>query len=251
MLFFRTRHYALWANLLERLLRLRQMCNHWTLCKKKGMDGCREELHDLLRESGANPDESQRREPLHLSLEAKIACGVCNEPLDLESCPVIMPYAHVFYKACIFIPFRDTLPCPVCNSSATSMMELGSVPRSAYEVPGQRDHSAKTRTLIDIVKKRLGNKGSKIVIFSQWTSFLDIVAHHLDKEDIGHTRIDGTMSTNLRDEAVRSLEKDSNVRVMLASLRAAGVGISLVSADTAILADSCTPELPCPYRGIF
>lgn len=52
------------------------------------------------------------------------------------------------------------------------------------------------------------------------------------------------MSTSLRDEAAKALDKDRNVRVLLASLRAAGVGINLVAADTAILADSCMPKPP-------
>src|SRR5690606_2673101 len=105
--------------------------------------------------------------------------------------------------------------------------------------------------LMSIVKERLRNKGSKIVIFSQWTSFLDIVSRQLDEEGVGHTRIDGTMSTLERDEALKSLQSDPRTRVMLASLRAAGVGISLVAADTAILADSCTLESPVPCDRLY
>lgn len=247
-MFFKTRHYELWTHLLERLLRLRQMCNHWSLCKKKGMENCRRELHDLLRTSGEYLNDSQLGDLLDLSLEAKIACGICNEPLDLDYSPVIAPCAHVFCKACLLVPFVDTQTCPVCKHSFSegSIMGKGSVSGSAFEVPAQHDHSSKTKALISLVKERLRNKGSKIVIFSQWTSFLDIVAHHLGEEDIEHSRIDGTMSTGLRDDAVRALDKDPNVRVMLASLRAAGVGISLVAADTAILADSCTRQSPPP-----
>lgn len=250
-MFFKMRHYELWTHLLERLLRLRQMCNHWSLCKKKGMDSCRNELDGLLRASDGAPDESQLGELLQLSLEAKISCGFCNEPIDLECFPVICPCAHVYCKACIIVPFQETLTCSVCEAGfgAEEIIEMDSVPKSAFEVPSQHEHSAKTKTLISLVKKRLQDKGSKIVIFSQWTSFLDIVAHHLGEEEIGHVRIDGTMSTSPRDEAARALDKDPNVRVMLASLRAAGVGINLVAADTAILADSCTPNPPYLRRG--
>ena len=243
-MFFKTRRYDLWTHLLERLLRLRQMCNHWSLCKKTGVDNFRKELHTLLRAAGGRPDELQRGELLHLAVEAKNACGLCSEPLELECYPVICPCAHMFCKACILTPLQHNLECPMCGRlfSATDLTEMSSVPQSAYEVPGQYEHSTKTKTLISLVKSRLRDKGSKIVVFSQWTSFLDIVAQHLGEEDIGHTRIDGTMSTSLRDEAVRALANDPNVRVMLASLRAAGVGINLVSADTAILTDSCTQE---------
>ena len=240
-MFFKMRHYDLWTHLLERLLRLRQMCNHWSLCKKKGMDNCRKELHGLLHAVDGAPNESQLGEILQLSLEAKIACGFCGEPVDFECSPVICPCAHVYCKACIMMPLQETLTCPMCKErfGVSGIIEMGSVPKSALEVPGGHDHSTKTKALISLVKQRLQNKGSKIVIFSQWTSFLDIVAHHLEDEGIEHVRIDGTMSTGLRDEAAKVLDKDPNVRVMLASLRAAGVGINLVAADTAILADSC------------
>lgn len=243
-MFLKTRRYELWTHLLERLLRLRQMCNHWSLCKKKGMEDCRKELHGLPRRTGESLDESQLAELLDLSLEAKIACGICNEPLELECLPVIAPCAHVFCKACLLTRFRTTQACPVCKHtfSETEVMGRASESGTNFEVPAQHEHSSKTKTLISLVKERLRIKGSKIVIFSQWTSFLDIVAHHLGEEEIEHSRIDGTMSTGVRDDAVRALYKDSNVRVMLASLRAAGVGISLVAADTAILADSCMSD---------
>lgn len=252
-MFFKSGHIALWNTLLERLLRLRQMCDHWTLCRKKGMEKHRKELDELLCAASGNPAESQLSELLRLSLQAKIACGICNEPLDDECGPVIIPCAHVFCKPCLLTRFQDMVSCPVCNNtySTTSITELESVPSSTYEVPAKSDHSSKTQALLSIVKERLRNKGSKIVIFSQWTSFLNIVSRQLDEEGVGHTRIDGTMSTTERDEAVKALQGDSNVRVMLASLRAAGVGISLVAADTAILADSCTSESPHPLRTLL
>ena len=254
-MFFKTRRYDLWTHLLVRLLRLRQMCNHWSLCKKQALNSCRKDLHSLLRQGRGVPSDLQLDELLHLSLETKIACGICNEPVNLETIPVIVPCAHTFCKACLLIPFEDTMECPVCKNifRVESIKELDSVPSSAYEVPNQFDHSSKTKTLINLVHKRLRNKGSKIVIFSQWTSFLDVVSHWLGEEGIGYARIDGTMSTSLRDEAMHDFNSDANVRVMLASLRAAGVGISLVAADTAILADSCTSKLPsrCRYLNLL
>ena len=47
-MFFKSGHIALWNTLLERLLRLRQMCDHWTLCRKKGMEKYRKELDEIL-----------------------------------------------------------------------------------------------------------------------------------------------------------------------------------------------------------
>ncbi|SPO05925.1 uncharacterized protein DNG_08614 [Cephalotrichum gorgonifer] len=238
VLFFKTRNYVLWNNLLERLLRLRQMCDHWTLCRKKGMEKHREELDDLLSASAGKPAGAHLSEVLRLSLVANIACGVCSEALDIESDPVIIPCMHVFCGHCLLTRLRDKPECPLCNDgvSAIDITEMDDVPQLENEMPAHNDHSAKTKALMSLVTERLRVKGSKIVIFSQWTSFLDIISRQLDEESIQHTRIDGTMSTQARDEAVRSLQGES--KVMLASLRAAGVGISLVAADTVIVSDS-------------
>lgn len=99
--------------------------------------------------------------------------------------------------------------------------------------------SSKTEALLKIVQATLKKDGSKIIIFSQWTTFLTVIQHQLDEVGHGYTRIDGSMSPNQRDAAIRALDHDPNTRIMLASLAVCSVGLNLVSADTVILADSC------------
>jgi SWI/SNF-related matrix-associated actin-dependent regulator of chromatin subfamily A3 len=79
---------------------------------------------------------------------------------------------------------------------------------------------------------------SKVVIFSQWTSFLNIIQAQLDEAGMKYARIDGSMSAHIRDAGMAVLESDSDIKILLASLSVCSVGLNLVSADTVILADS-------------
>jgi SWI/SNF-related matrix-associated actin-dependent regulator of chromatin subfamily A3 len=98
--------------------------------------------------------------------------------------------------------------------------------------------SSKTEALLKILQATLKNDGSKVIIFSQWTSFLTVIQRQLTEAGYAYTRIDGSMNMAQRDAAIRSLDHDPNVRIMLASLAVCSVGLNLVSADTVVLADS-------------
>lgn len=79
---------------------------------------------------------------------------------------------------------------------------------------------------------------SKVVIFSQWTSFLDIIQAQLVESNMKFARIDGSMSATVRDKGMTALASDPDCRILLASLAVCSVGLNLVAADTVILADS-------------
>ena len=98
--------------------------------------------------------------------------------------------------------------------------------------------SSKTEALMSILKASRKDPLSKVVIFSQWTSFLNVIQHQLEEAGMKYTRIDGTMTAAVRDKAMTALETDPDTRILLASLAVCSVGLNLVSADTVILADS-------------
>ncbi|TVY72238.1 Helicase-like transcription factor CHR28 [Fusarium oxysporum f. sp. cubense] len=98
--------------------------------------------------------------------------------------------------------------------------------------------SSKTEAMLQILKATMNKEGSKVVVFSQWTAFLNIVEAQLKKENIDYTRIDGSMKADKRDKAIEVLDSDPKTRVMLASLSVCSVGLNLVAADTVILSDS-------------
>jgi SWI/SNF-related matrix-associated actin-dependent regulator of chromatin subfamily A3 len=104
--------------------------------------------------------------------------------------------------------------------------------------------SSKTEAMMQILKASMRKEGSKVVVFSQWTSFLNIVEAQLKAEKMGYTRLDGSMKADKRDKAIEALDNDPETRIMLASLSVCSVGLNLVAADTVILSDSCKPPSP-------
>lgn len=92
--------------------------------------------------------------------------------------------------------------------------------------------------LLDKLLPKLKATGHKVLIFSQFTTVLDIL------EDVftmrGHTycRIDGSTPFADRRDAMDSFNKNKDMFAFLLSTRAGGLGINLVSGDTVIIYDS-------------
>ncbi|KAK4130663.1 RAD5-like protein [Trichocladium antarcticum] len=224
---------------LERLLRLRQTCNHWTLCKERIAD-----LLKLLDEQDVvqlTPENcALLQQALQLVIESQEECPVC---FDLMTSPVITHCKHVFCRPCISKVISIQEKCPLCRVALLSPEQLiePAPERSAQEEEALLDpetKSSKTEALLKILQATLKNDGSKVIIFSQWTSFLTVIQRQLDEAGYTYTRVDGSLNTRQRDAAIQSLDHDPSTRIMLASLAVCSVGLNLVSADTVVLADS-------------
>jgi len=102
-------------------------------------------------------------------------------------------------------------------------------------VPGQ---SAERSTKIELLVERLGqamDDGHRALVFSQWTSLLDLVEGALSSADIDFTRLDG--STRDRGAVVSRFQSAEGPPVMLVSLKAGGTGLNLTAADHIFLLD--------------
>ncbi|KAK0621623.1 SNF2 family N-terminal domain-containing protein [Bombardia bombarda] len=225
---------------LERLLRLRQTCNHWTLCKERIS-----ELLKVLEDQDIVPLNDKNRallqQALQLVIESQEECAVC---MELMTNPVITHCKHVFCRACISKVVEIQHKCPMCRAGLSEENLIEPAPEQVEMPEGNEDgpdpetKSSKTEALLKILQATMKNKGSKVIIFSQWTSFLTVIQRQLEEAGHTYTRIDGSMNPAQRDAAIRALDFDPNTRILLASLSVCSVGLNLVSADTVILADS-------------
>ncbi|MBF5041143.1 DEAD/DEAH box helicase [Aggregicoccus sp. 17bor-14] len=102
-------------------------------------------------------------------------------------------------------------------------------------VPGQQANtSSKVQTLLD----RLGTAaadGHKALVFSQWTSLLDLLEPALTQASIPFERLDG--ATQNRGEVTARFQSAEGPPVMLISLKAGGTGLNLTAADHVFLMD--------------
>ncbi|MBQ6240116.1 MAG: DEAD/DEAH box helicase [Firmicutes bacterium] len=95
--------------------------------------------------------------------------------------------------------------------------------------------SAKTDTCIHLVSDAVGSN-HKVLLFSQFTSMLEILKNRLDALGIASYMLTGSVSKEKRAELVRSFYLDETP-VFLISLKAGGVGLNLTAADIVVLYD--------------
>ncbi|KAI1951211.1 hypothetical protein LOZ57_001765 [Ophidiomyces ophidiicola] len=98
--------------------------------------------------------------------------------------------------------------------------------------------STKIEKALEIIRdiESQGN-GEKVIIFSQFTSLLDLLEVPIARERWGYRRYDGSMSPVERNGAVLDFTDNSNCRIMLVSLKAGNSGLNLVSASQVIIFD--------------
>ena len=95
--------------------------------------------------------------------------------------------------------------------------------------------SAKLEVLLDSLDS-LAAEGRRALVFSQWTSLLDLLEPHLREHSLSFTRLDG--STPNRGAVVAEFQDPTGPSVMLLSLKAGGTGLTLTAADHVFLMDS-------------
>ncbi|KAJ5579374.1 hypothetical protein N7450_008241 [Penicillium hetheringtonii] len=80
-------------------------------------------------------------------------------------------------------------------------------------------------------------QGEKTIVFSQFTSLLDLLSVPLGRRGWNYVRFDGSMKVEDRNDAVAAFTDDPSVRIMLVSLKAGNAGLNLVAASHVILFD--------------
>jgi superfamily II DNA or RNA helicase len=93
--------------------------------------------------------------------------------------------------------------------------------------------SAKLDALFDLLEELL-QENRKVLLFSQFTSMLEIIEDRLGDNGISYSKLTG--ATRDRDGAIQSF-KNGDTDLFLISLKAGGVGLNLTEADTVIIYD--------------
>ncbi len=94
--------------------------------------------------------------------------------------------------------------------------------------------SGKTELLFEVLDQTI-DSGHKVLLFSQFTSMLQLLIPELQKRNIPFEYLDGT--TRDRQMRVDRFNNDPGIPLFLLSLKAGGTGLNLTSADTVILYD--------------
>ena len=101
-----------------------------------------------------------------------------------------------------------------------------------------RERHGEPAAKIDLLLEQLEelvSTGHKALVFSQFTSLLAIVRARLETRGIAYQVLDG--KTRNRKEVVERFQADTDLRVFLLSLKAAGHGLNLTAADYVFILD--------------
>lgn len=85
--------------------------------------------------------------------------------------------------------------------------------------------SAKIEKTIEVVREI--DPEEKILIFSQFTSFLDLLQIGLERAGFSLLRYDGSMTTDQRSASVEKFKRDKSIPILLLSLKAGNAGLNL------------------------
>ncbi|KND01339.1 uncharacterized protein SPPG_03151 [Spizellomyces punctatus DAOM BR117] len=215
-----------YTNILCLLLRLRQACNHRSLvghgADKEG---------EVTPEKGAVEEEDiDEMMAMFKTLEVEAnnrQCTICFEPLrnipsDQKQC---QDCREKFVAAETLGP---TITSRKVGKNSALVAELSTKWVASAKVD-------KMMSILDDIRER--DPEGKTIVFSQFTSMLDIVEIPLRKKGYGFCRYDGSMPNPERERSIESIRNDPNVTVMLISLKCGSLGLNLTAANRVIMLD--------------
>lgn len=183
-----------------------------------------------------------------------LECSICtSEPIDPVTQVLFTECAHAFCENCIleYIKFqgeKNQKPkCPNCRHEI-DLKRLLSVKESGGKLSiTLYDNSSRSSKICALLKdlKRLQEAcpGEQIVVFSQFSSYLDILEAELSSSFSSSSakiyKFDGRLSLKdrtrvLNDFGVKDLTR---LKILLLSLKAGGVGLNLTCASRAYMMD--------------
>ena len=151
-------------------------------------------------------------------------CFNCREPINARDVFEVVRHDHI--------------PSDVATHSFTGNgAPATQTPRISLRRIGLSG-SAKMQALLTHLKKnRKADPKGKTVVFSQFTSFLDLIEPALTRDHIPFLRFDGSMAQKTRANVLAEFTTSPRPYVLLLSLRAGGVGLNLTCARNVFMMD--------------
>ncbi len=193
-------------------------------------------------EAGDEPVAARLRErirPFLLRRTKRVVAPELPPRTEVVLHPELEPSERAVYDAVLAATRRDVLERLGAGASPLALLEaLLRLRQAACHpalVPGQSaETSSKLELLLEVLDESVAD-GHKALVFSQWTSLLDLVEPKLRAAGIAFTRLDG--STRDRAGVVAAFQSEGGPPVLLASLKAGGVGLNLTAADCVFILD--------------
>ena len=134
-------------------------------------------------------------------------------------------------KTTIEAAYRSRTAAQARIIALTALLRLRQICVSPQLVdPAHHETSPKIGFLIAQLRELL-DEGHRALVFSQFTSFLDLLEPELERGGIDFVRLDGSTPTAKRKKIVEGFQSGAGPGVFLLSLKAGGQGLNLTSAS--------------------
>ncbi|EHN03643.1 Rad16p [Saccharomyces cerevisiae x Saccharomyces kudriavzevii VIN7] len=216
-----------YANIFTLITRMRQLADHPDLVLKRLKNSSNDDLGVVI-------------------------CQLCNDEAEE---PIESKCHHKFCRLCIkeyvesYLENNNKLACPICHiglsidlSQPALEVDLESFKKqsivSRLNMKGKWQSSTKIEALVEELYKLRSNKRTiKSIVFSQFTSMLDLVEWRLKRAGFQTVKLQGSMSPTQRDETIKYFMNNIQCEVFLVSLKAGGVALNLCEASHVFILD--------------
>lgn len=144
-------------------------------------------------------------------------------------------YAQIARASCAELENGEHVTASIVLTKLLRLMQLtggfvqadgGDRPRSAG--------SAKLDALADILEDYVQEAGQKLVVFARFRPEIAAICQLLEQRGIRYGRIDGEVPMDQRGAIVETFQQDPGVKVFVAQIQTAGLGITLHAASAAV-----------------
>lgn len=210
-----------YANIFGLIMQMRQVANHPDLILKKHAAG------------GQNV----------------LVCSICDETAEE---PIRSRCRHEFCRKCAkdyVRSFEDETPdCPRCHIALAIDFDQPDIEQDEDNVKRSsiinrikmEDWTSSTKIemlVYDLYKLRSQKQTHKSIVFSQFTSMLQLVEWRLRRAGFNTVMLDGSMSPAQRQKSIEYFMNNTDVEVFLVSLKAGGVALNLTEASRVFIID--------------
>ncbi|KAG5944774.1 hypothetical protein E4U53_006827 [Claviceps sorghi] len=208
-----------YANIFGLIMQMRQVADHPDLLLKKHADG------------GQNV----------------LVCCICDEPAEDT---IRSRCKHDFCRACVsgYVQSTDTPDCPTCHIALSIDLEQPEIEQDEALVKKSSIinrikmenwvSSSKIELLLhDLHKLRSDNASHKSIIFSQFTTMLQLIEWRLRRAGFTTVMLDGSMTPAQRQASIEHFMTNVDVECFLVSLKAGGVALNLTEASRVFIVD--------------
>ncbi|UNI19645.1 DNA repair protein rad16 [Purpureocillium takamizusanense] len=208
-----------YANIFGLIMQMRQVADHPDLILKKNAEG------------GQNV----------------MVCCICDEPAEDT---VRSRCKHDFCRACVasYVRSTDEPDCPRCHIPLAIDLEQPEIEQDETLVKKNSiinrikmenwTSSSKIELLVhQLHQLRSDNATHKSIIFSQFTTMLQLIEWRLRRAGITTVMLDGSMTPAQRQASIEHFMNNVDVECFLVSLKAGGVALNLTEASRVFIVD--------------